>query len=473
MNVKYFLIPLFFTFLAHQSDAQGVGISQSPVTPDPSAMLDISGASKGVLINRMTVAERDAIVSPAPSLLIYNTTAKCFEFWENNMWQTLGCAACPTPAQPSAISGNNSPCAGSSQVYAVNGVNGVTYSWTFPSGWVQTAGENSNSVTVTAGTEAGIVQVTPSNSCGNGSAQSLSVSPLAVPASPVAGTHSASQTDITWNWNASAGASGYRYHTANDYNGAADIGPSTSYLQSGLTCNEPASLYVWAYNACGHSSPALLTQSTASCMFVCGSNVSFTYKGAQVSYGTVQSNTGRCWLDRNLGATQVATALNDANAFGDLFQWGRLDDGHQTRTTTTTGTLSNTDVPGHALFIVAPNSPNDWRAGQNNDLWQGVSGINNPCPAGFRVPTEAELTAERNSWSPLSGTGGFNSPLKWTAGGTRDLGTATLSGVGSSGYYWTSTVNSLNASNMDINSGSANFYANRRSRGMSVRCIRD
>ena len=47
------------------------------------------------------------------------------------------------------------------------------------------------------------------------------------------------------------------------------------------------------------------------------------------------------WLDLNLGATQVAACNTDANSYGDLFQWGRGGDGHQVRTSSTTGTLSS------------------------------------------------------------------------------------------------------------------------------------
>ena len=42
------------------------------------------------------------------------------------------------------------------------------------------------------------------------------------------------------------------------------------------------------------------------------------------SYGTVTSSyTGKVWLDRNLGASQVCTALDDTACYGDYYQWGR------------------------------------------------------------------------------------------------------------------------------------------------------
>lgn len=89
--------------------------------------------------------------------------------------------------------------------------------------------------------------------------------------------------------------------------------------------------------------------------------------------------TGKTWMDRNLGATQVATSVSDALAFGSLYQWGRFADGHQCRNSTTTTTLSTSDQPAHGNFIRITNgAPNDWRSGQNDNLWQGVNGINNP-----------------------------------------------------------------------------------------------
>ena len=39
------------------------------------------------------------------------------------------------------------------------------------------------------------------------------------------------------------------------------------------------------------------------------------------------STTGAIWMDRNLGASQVATSSTDAASYGDLYQWGRAADG--------------------------------------------------------------------------------------------------------------------------------------------------
>jgi hypothetical protein len=68
-----------------------------------------------------------------------------------------------------------------------------------------------------------------------------------------------------------------------------------------------------------------------------------TFNG--LTYGVVQALDGKYWLDRNLGAKRVATAVNDSEAYGYYYQWGRGNDGHQFPTSATTTTLSSTDTP--------------------------------------------------------------------------------------------------------------------------------
>jgi len=205
----------------------------------------------------------------------------------------------------------------------------------------------------------------------------------------------------------------------------------------------------------------------------CGSPVTFTYNGSSVTYGTVVSANDKCWLDRNLGATQVATSSTDVSAYGDLFQWGRLDDGHQVRTSPTTTTLSNSDVPGHNMFIKAPNNPFDWRSPQNNNLWQGEGGTNNPCPDGYRLPTQAEWDTERASWNTNNAAGAFASPLKLPMAGYRDYFGGSVDYEGSGGNYWSSTVSGVYAWFLGFYSDDALMYSYYRALGFSVRCLKD
>jgi hypothetical protein len=185
----------------------------------------------------------------------------------------------------------------------------------------------------------------------------------------------------------------------------------------------------------------------------------------------VTTSTGKTWMDRNLGATQVATSSTDANSYGDLYQWGRGADGHQCRTSATTSTLSSTDQPGHGDFIL---TFSDWRSSANTNLWQGVNGVNNPCPSGYRIPTETELDAERLSWSSSNNSAGaFASPLKLPLAGYRGRSDGLLNNVGTYGFYWSSTVSSTNSLSLFFDSSSANMGSNGRAFGFSVRCLKD
>ena len=184
--------------------------------------------------------------------------------------------------------------------------------------------------------------------------------------------------------------------------------------------------------------------------------------------------TRKIWMDRNLGATGVATYSSDPASYGGLYQWGRGTDGHQIRTSGTTVTLSSSDNPGNSNFILAPNdSSNDWRSPQNNNLWQGVSGINNPCPSGYRLPTHTEWDAERLSWNSNDPNGAMASPLKLPMAGFRRQTSGSLDTGNPRGFYWSSSVSETNSGSMFFLDTSASTGFSSRALGLSVRCIKD
>jgi len=59
--------------------AQNVGIGTS--TPDSSARLEVWDTLRGILIPRLTTAQRNAIPNPARSLLIYNIDCDEYQYY--------------------------------------------------------------------------------------------------------------------------------------------------------------------------------------------------------------------------------------------------------------------------------------------------------------------------------------------------------------------------------------------------------
>ena len=183
--------------------------------------------------------------------------------------------------------------------------------------------------------------------------------------------------------------------------------------------------------------------------------------------------TGKTWMDRNLGASRAAISSTDAQAYGDLYQWGRGADGHQCRTSVTTTTLSSTDQPGNGNFIKSTATPYDWRSPQNLNLWQGTNGVNNPCPSGYRIPTETEINAERLSWSSNTRVGAYASPLKLPVAGARYRDNGSVAQVGTGSHYWSSSVSGTDSRYLYFISSSASIGNASRAYGYSVRCIKD
>lgn len=216
--------------------------------------------------------------------------------------------------------------------------------------------------------------------------------------------------------------------------------------------------------------------------------VTFTYTNQDVQYTTVRAADGNIWLQQNLGSEAVATASNDSNAFGDLFQWGRWQDGHEKRNSSILGTAPTPNNPaglglGIPKFITSETPW--WNAGSANIKWNASTPADatetngcDPCKAlgeSWRLPTEAEWEAVLDSEGVTDIASAYNSNLKLTTAGARDSD-GELYNVGGKGYYWSSTVSASNPdfakhlyySNFIIN---ANAGAPRY-QGSSIRCIK-
>ena len=212
-----------------------------------------------------------------------------------------------------------------------------------------------------------------------------------------------------------------------------------------------------------------------------------TFKGK--IYETVTSpDTGRVWLDRNLGATRVCTSSTDSSCYGHLYQWGRNDDGHELRTSSVTTTRASSLTPAITTFITNSVLPNDWTTADSSGslrtaAWANA-GVNDICPAGFSVPTEAELkadTIDATTTDITNATTAFSSFLKFPIGGYRKgaSNSPPYELVGTYGFAWTRTVGGSGSGYGDSslfvwsNGPVASFLIASRAFGLSVRCIKE
>jgi hypothetical protein len=203
---------------------------------------------------------------------------------------------------------------------------------------------------------------------------------------------------------------------------------------------------------------------------------SVTHNG--ITYGTVTSpHTGKVWLDRNLGASQVCTALNDTACYGDYYQWGREFDGHQISSSGTTTTPAPEIVNVGSDFII--DVPTDWTASGvdstgtlRSTLWKKNDGSSG-CPAGYRVPIWADLNAENSGGQWSSNDDVFNDFLKLPSAGARRYDTGLIVSQGTSGFIWTSSAFTNRAGILAYSNSYSLMYSNySRAYGFTVRCIK-
>src|SRR5690348_14986073 len=72
----------------------GVKIAATAGTAHPSSMLDVESTTKGVLVPRMTAAQRGAISGPAAGLLVYQTDAPSgYWYYNGSAWIQMGVGA--------------------------------------------------------------------------------------------------------------------------------------------------------------------------------------------------------------------------------------------------------------------------------------------------------------------------------------------------------------------------------------------
>jgi hypothetical protein len=85
-----FLMLTFTANLRSQSNIQQpLSVNSDGSAAHATAQLDVSATDKGMLVPRMTSAQRTGIASPATGLLVYDTTTGGFWFYNGTAWQNL------------------------------------------------------------------------------------------------------------------------------------------------------------------------------------------------------------------------------------------------------------------------------------------------------------------------------------------------------------------------------------------------
>lgn len=470
----------------------------NPGTLNASAVLEIESTSKGFLPPRMTIDQRNAISSPATGLMIYCTNAVGgaeLQVYNSSLlaWASMNKPAYGVPTTPGKPIATLSTSGGVSLAFTssissgdyLGDITGYTVS-SVPAGFTA-VGTASPLVVLglTSGTSY-TFSVMASNAAGNSAASILSDAYVAVaaPSAPTSAVASMSNSQATVSFATPTSLNG---STITGYTVTSSPGSITAsntvspVVVNGLTSGTSYTFTVVANSTAGNSIASVPT----------GTKSTFLASGSAICDGTrttdiveITSTTGQKWMDRNLGASQVALSEYDKNAYGCLYQWGRGNDGHAsinwvnsnsgTAISTTTTTASSSDTPGNSNFIT-DTTRYDWRSATNNTLWQST-GTNNPCPAGFRVPTQAELSKEFTNTITNARTA-WQSVLKLTVPGTRSPNDGSVNNIGVGTYYWTSSAilvsgiwlaNDITLTGTGVNTGD---YSS-RAYGFPVRCIK-
>lgn len=370
-----------------------ISINTDGSTPNSSAMLDVKATDRGMLIPRISTANRDLIPSPATGLLIYNATTDHFNYFNGSYWyqiettfisSTIGTLS---PGGGVSINTSNAPAANSTILDVNDPTRGVLISRTTPNlittpatgliiyntatnllnyyngtQWVTPCAISTGINGATGSqTAIGVAIKTDSSSPHQSAMLDISMANkgvliprlttaqrdliLPVPglviynssenniefyngsgwyklstnliASPIAGTHLLTGTQIVWNWNTVLGATGYKWSTINDYNSATNMGTDTSKAETGLTPGIIYTRYIWAYNTCGISPVTTLNQT-----FV---YVGQSYGGGKVFYvnetnqqglisATTDQSTGIQWYNGSYTMTgAMATSIGTGN----------------------------------------------------------------------------------------------------------------------------------------------------------------
>lgn len=294
--------------------------------------------------------------------------------------------------------------------------------------------------------------------------QKMSCACSTAPASPVASGAFRSGATVFWSWLPVNGAEGYRGGSSPDIALSQDFGKSTSYSQVSAP-GGTIQFYVWAYNACGSSTPLAHSLNPPSCP------TTVTDVDGNVYNTRFYSSIGQCWMKENLktGKYRTGAVIPQVTLAAD---W----------TTTNTG----------AWVFYNNNASNEATYGRLYN-WHVISHPDGICPSGWHIPTNQEfyqLAAALGGVDAAGGkmktTSGWNAPntgasnlSQFTAvpSGLRSYSTGNFNHLNSGGFWWTSDEFQTGELGgvFYVESISASLIASYAFKldGLSIRCLKD
>lgn len=497
--MKKIILLLTLAFIGLNTANAQVGIGTT--NPDASAALDVDVSSlpatgkKGFLPPRMDNAQRGTITSPVPGLTIYNTEANCLQWYDGSFWYD-GCSGSeapdPLPENITLEQVATYYIASADDTDYLDGSGNVPNNTTeaqLPGG---TEDEADGATTETAIDIQGTLTTT---------GVTINIpyevfnAPTTLPAFeqtitiPAEYTEDGVATDVKFSYpeQTSLGI-GTGVVPATLQAVGTDLNVIKFDYNSGLGADYLGFLlgkFVYALDSAGTYADLEVRGTPGHLDKNIGDGVH------DFVYLPVTGPSGKTWLNLNLGAdyanindaafdpTQQATEEDDFRAYGSLFQWGRVADGHEIvdwtgpssgDETASVSTTSSNPEPNNGGKII---STNNWYVGSSpapDDLWQeGTKTTYDPCPLGYRVPSEAEIVAEKNQGNWGNQVDAYNSTLRLTTSGWRNNGGNIKDEF--VGYLWSSTTSgTTNARRFRFNS--AGFNIEGRSDAFPIRCIK-
>ena len=519
---KIFTTAVLLPVMAFAQREGRVGIN----TAEPKATLHVKSSSdmtktQGIVLPHATSAEIDNWVGMLAGTMVYNTDTKCLETYNGTDWvsscESGSTPIPPTPPTPPSIPATITLKNTSHVIVSVRDNNYLPYTPpTGPASWGASGPgtPGASPLMEYQGTipAAGIQIKIPVTTTGAGTLPAYSAT-INIPKSY---TEDNKRPTLTLSWSAQAFTTATTFITAT-------LKPSAEIKVKKLDINEGVGVDGKGveFAKFDYGTGALDVRAIAGILDRYFGRKTKDYAGSwaadeyehQFIYLPVTVKIGsyeKVWLTNNLGADYAninsehfnlmakKTSEKDGKAYGSLFQWQRVADGHELMKWDENDPSASTNNNASVHTPFSSTQANSWyNAGTNSmidqgpmfsyswvnntlalttgpfNLWQ-TGGANNPCPNGFHVPTGSELSDYMNALSAQGINILQDTQLGIVGAGNRSEIGHTLNQ--SSPYYWGSTYNTIPpASRYDYPNGITNggLGGRKQVRSMAIRCIQD